>query len=106
VPIGAGTDTPIALAIPGYSLHSELEFLVRAGLSPLEAIESATVRPAEYFSLKDERGSIDVGKKADMVLLDANPLDDINNTKKISAVVTKGRMLTSDDLEALVQASH
>lgn len=106
VPIGAGTDTPIALAIPGYSLHSELEFLVRAGLSPLEAIESATVRPAEYFSLQDEMGSIDVGKKADMVLLDANPLDDINNTKKISAVVTKGRVLTSDDLDALVQASH
>lgn len=106
VPIGAGTDTPIGLAIPGYSLHSELEFLVRAGLSPLEAIESATVRPAEYFSLQDEMGTIDVGKKADMVLLDANPLDDINNTKKISAVVTKGRLLTRDDLEELVQAGH
>lgn len=106
VPIGAGTDTPIALAIPGYSLHSELEFLVRAGLSPLEALESATVRPAEYFSLQDEMGTIDVGKKADMVLLDANPLDDINNTKKISAVVTKGRLLTRDDLEELVQAGH
>jgi hypothetical protein len=106
VPIGAGTDTPIALAIPGYSLHSELEFLVRAGLSPLEALESATVRPAEYFSLQDEMGSIDVGKKADMVLLDANPLDDINNTKRISAVVTKGVVLNSDDLEALVRAER
>ncbi len=82
VPIGAGTDTPIGLAIPGYSLHSELEMLVRAGLSPLEAIEAATVRPAEYFSLQDEMGTIDVGKKADMVLLDANPLDDIGNAKK------------------------
>lgn len=104
VPIGAGTDTPIALAIPGYSLHSELEFLVRAGLSPLEALESATVRPAEYFSLLNEMGSIDVGKRADMVLLDANPLDNINNTKRISAVITKGVLLNRDDLNALVQA--
>ena len=98
VPIGAGTDTPIALAIPGYSLHSELEFLVRAGLSPLEALESATVRPAEYFSLQDEMGTIDVGKRADLIMLNANPLDDISNTKAISAVVTKGRLLTKDSL--------
>lgn len=93
VPIGAGTDTPIAFAIPGYSLHSELDFLVRAGLSPLEALEAATVRPAEYFSLEDEMGTIDVGKRADMVLLDANPLDDINNTKAINSVITKGEVL-------------
>ena len=98
VPIGAGTDTPIALAIPGYSLHSELEFLVRAGMSPLEALESATVRPAEYFSLQDEMGTIDVGKRADMVLLDADPLDDIRNTRDIVAVVTKGSLLTRDQL--------
>jgi len=106
VPIGAGTDTPIALAVPGYSLHSELEFLVRAGLSPLEALQSATVIPAEYFSLRDEMGTIDIGKKADMVLLNANPLDDISNTKRIFAVVTKGKLLTSDDLSALVQTSR
>jgi len=106
VPIGAGTDTPIALAVPGYSLHTELEFLVRAGLSPLEAIQSATVRPAEYFLLQDEMGSIDVGKKADMVLLDANPLDDISNTKQISAVITKGRLLTSEDLDELIQSAN
>jgi hypothetical protein len=101
VPIGAGTDTPIAFAVPGYSLHSELEFLVRAGLSPLEALQSATVRPAEYFSIQDEMGSIDVGKRADMVLLDANPLDDISNTKSIAGVVTKGRWLSNEALGAL-----
>jgi hypothetical protein len=106
IPIGAGTDTPIGLSVPGYSLHSELEMLVRAGLSPIEAIRSATVRPAEYFSLQNEMGSIDVGKKADMVLLDANPLDDISNTKRISAVVTKGKLLTDDNLNGLVQASR
>jgi imidazolonepropionase-like amidohydrolase len=93
VPIAAGTDTPIGLSVPGYSLHSELEMLVRAGLSPLEAIGAATVRPAEYFSLQDEMGSIDIGMKADLVLLDADPLADIRNSKKISAVVSKGRLV-------------
>ena len=62
VPIGAGTDTPILISLPGYSLHSELEMLVRAGRSPLEASRSATVRPAEFFSLTDEMGTVDVGK--------------------------------------------
>lgn len=102
VPIGAGTDTPIALAIPGYSLHSELEFLVRAGLSPLEALESATVRPADFFSLQEQMGTIDVGKRADLVLLNANPLDDISNTRNIAAVVTKGKLFTADQLRNLL----
>ena len=103
IPIGAGTDTPILLAVPGYSLHAELEYLVSAGLSPLEALESATLRPAEYFSLQDEMGTIDAGKKADLVVLDANPLKDIANTKKISGVVTKGRYYNTDSLQQLVQ---
>lgn len=103
VPIGAGTDTPLGLSVPGYSLHSELELLVRAGLTPLEAIQSATVRPAEFFSLQDEMGSVDVGKKADLVLLDANPLEDIANTKQIAAVVTKGTLLSREDLAALTE---
>ncbi len=96
VPIAAGTDTPIGLSVPGYSLHSELEMLVRAGLSPLEAIGAATVKPAEYFSLQDEMGTIDIGMKADLVLLDADPLADISNSKRISAVISKGRLVRSD----------
>jgi imidazolonepropionase-like amidohydrolase len=93
VPIGAGTDTPIGLSIPGYSLHTELERLVEAGLTPLEAIEAATIRPAEFFSLQDELGTIDVGRRADLVLLDENPLDDIANTRTISAVVVRGEVV-------------
>jgi len=100
VPIGAGTDTPIGFAVPGYSLHSELEFLVRAGLSPLEALKSATLRPAEYFSLQNEMGTIDIGKRADMVLLDANPLIDIANIRAVVTVVTKGQSLTREELQA------
>jgi hypothetical protein len=106
VPIGAGTDTPIVISVPGYSLHSELEYLVRAGLSPLEALESATVRPAEFFSLADQMGTVDVGKKADLVLLDANPLDNIANTKQIAAVVSKGRLFTRNELSELVLATQ
>ena len=105
IPIGAGTDTPIFISVPGYSLHSELEMLVRAGLSPLEAIRSATVRPAEFFSLADEMGTIDVGKKADLVLLSANPLENIANTKKIAAVVSKGKLFTQNELSEIVAAA-
>jgi hypothetical protein len=102
VPIGAGTDTPIFIAVPGYSLHSELELLVRAGLSPLEALRSATLRPAEFFSLQDEMGAVDVGMRADLVLLDADPLENIANTKRIAAVISKGKLLTRNDLSGLI----
>ncbi|MDX2412637.1 MAG: amidohydrolase family protein [Woeseiaceae bacterium] len=105
VPISAGTDTPIFLSVPGFSLHSELEFLVQAGLSPLDALKAATVRPAEYFSLQNKMGTIDVGRVADLVLLDANPLENIANTRSVSAVVTKGRFMTSNDLSALLEAT-
>ena len=93
VPFGAGTDVPINLSIPGYSLHSELEMLVMAGLAPIDALAAATIKPAQYFSLEEEMGSIDIGKRADMVLLEANPLDDIRNTKRINLVISKGRIL-------------
>ncbi len=91
VPFGAGTDVPINLSVPGYSLHSELDMLVRSGLTPLEALESATLEPAKFFGLEDTMGSIAEGQVADMVLLDADPLDDINNTKSISRVISKGQ---------------
>ena len=103
VPIGAGTDTPIAFAAPGYSLHSELEMLVRAGLSPMEALKSSTIRPAEFFSLEDEMGTIEVGKLADLVLLERNPLDDITFSRSVQAVVTKGEFLSRGELDALVR---
>lgn len=93
VPIGAGTDTPIGVSLPGDSLHTELERLVEAGLTPLEAIEAATIRPAEFFSLQEEMGTIAVGRRADLVLLDADPLESITNTRAIAAVVTRGRVL-------------
>lgn len=103
VPIGAGTDTPIGLAAPGYSLHSELELLVRAGLSPLEALRSATIRPAEFFGLQGEMGTIEPGRLADLVLLSGNPLEDITQSRSVVAVVTKGMLLDRRALDALVR---
>ena len=91
VPLGAGTDTPIGVAIPGYSLHNELELLVAAGLAPVDALAAATLRPAEFMRIDDVSGSIDVGKQADLVLLNANPLLDIRNTRDIAAVYFRGR---------------
>jgi len=93
VPIGAGTDTPIGLAIPGYSLHRELEMLVRAGMTSLQALEAATIRPAEFLGIEDQLGTIEVGKRADLVLLSANPLEDIRNTRSIDLVVSKGKIV-------------
>ena len=103
IPIGAGTDTPINYSLPGYALHTELEMLVRAGLAPLEAIRAATVRPAEFFGLEDEMGAIEPGMRADLVLLADDPLADISNTRRIVAVVSRGRLLTAEALEQLVR---
>lgn len=93
VPIGAGTDTPIGQAIPGYSLHTELERLVEAGLPPLEALRAATVRPAEFLRLESQLGTIEPGKWADLVLLRENPLEDIRNTRTIEMVIANGRLV-------------
>ncbi len=93
VPIGAGTDTPIGSALPGYSLHTELERLVDAGLTPMDALTSATVRPAEFFGLEGEMGQVAPGHAADLVLLDANPLEDIRNTRAVRVVISRGRVV-------------
>jgi len=90
VPIGAGTDTPIAQAIPGYSLHTELERLVDAGLTTQQALFAATVRPAEFFKLSGSMGQIRAGMEADLVLLRKNPLVDIRHSRSIAAVISNG----------------
>ncbi|HEV2843184.1 MAG TPA: amidohydrolase family protein [Chthoniobacterales bacterium] len=105
VRILAGTDAPMPLVYPGYALHKELELLVEAGLSPADALRSATIWPAEFLGLSDSSGSIAVGKRADLLLLDANPLSDISHTQRIRAVVLKGRLLQRADLDALSDAA-
>jgi len=100
--IMAGTDMPLALLTPGFSLHEELALLVRAGLTPMQAIESATLHPAQYFGLEKQQGSIAKNMKADLVLLDANPLENITNTRRIRAVMRNGYLHTRDDLDDIL----
>ncbi len=100
--IMAGTDMPLALLTPGFSLHEELALLVRAGMTPLQAIEAATLRPAQYFRLENQQGSIAKGMMADLVLLDANPLEDITNTRKIHAVMRNGFLHTRNRLDEIL----
>lgn len=102
VGIMAGTDMPLAQLTPGFSLHEELALLVNAGLTPMQAIEAATLRPAEYFGLENQQGYIAEGMMADLVILDANPLEDINNTKRIRAVMREGHLHTRDDLDKIL----
>jgi len=92
VKILAGTDTPIGFLTPGFSLHKELELLVESGLTPLQAIRAATITPAEFFNLEDKMGTVEVGKFADLVILNNNPLNDIKNTQDIHTVILKGRI--------------
>jgi len=83
------------------ALHDELELMVAAGLTPVEALRSATVEPARFFDSIDVMGSVDKGKNADLVLLDADPLADIRNTRKIAAVVVAGRYLPKSRLTVI-----
>jgi hypothetical protein len=88
----AGTDMPQAFIYPGFSLHDELALLVRSGLTPLDALRAATYNPAEFLGALDSLGTVSAGKVADLVLLDADPLVDIRNTRRISAVIANGRL--------------
>jgi imidazolonepropionase-like amidohydrolase len=92
VKILAGSDTPNPYVFPGISLHEELALLVKAGLTPAEALRAATLRPAEFLGRLDRAGSITPGKDADLVLLNGDPLAEITNTRRISAVILKGEI--------------
>ena len=92
VKILAGTDTPIGFLTPGFSLHKELELLVESGLTPLQALRAATITPAEFFNLEDKMGTVEVGKFADLVILNNNPLNNIKHTQDIHAVILKGHI--------------
>lgn len=100
--IMAGTDAGQPFVLPGFALHEELEMLVSAGLTPLRALRAATLEPARYLERTDSLGSVAPGKLADLVLLSDNPLLDIRNTQRISAVVLNGRYLDRQALDALL----
>jgi imidazolonepropionase-like amidohydrolase len=103
VPIMAGTDSPNPGVYPGYSLHEELAMLVASGLTPAAALRSATSRPAQFLGIEADAGTVAVGKRADLVLLDGDPTVDIANTRRIQAVLLAGRLFRRADLDALLR---
>lgn len=103
VPFLAGTDTTNPYCFPGFSLHDELALLVEmGGFTPLEALQAATRDPARFLGLDKELGTVEEGKAADLVLLDADPLRDIKNTQKIAAVVVGGKLLDRPALDKML----
>jgi imidazolonepropionase-like amidohydrolase len=94
VPVVAGTD----LVVPGYSIARELELYVRAGMTPLEALQSASIVPARVMGLDRESGTVERAKRADLVILDGNPLENISNVRRVHAVVAAGRLYRPDSL--------
>ncbi|MEO6903575.1 MAG: amidohydrolase family protein [Bacteroidia bacterium] len=98
VPIVAGTDAGVSGVVLGFSLHDELELLVEAGLTPEEALNSATILPARWLGIDTQLGTIETGKLADLILLDDNPLTDIKNARKIAGVFVNGKWLDRKEL--------
>jgi imidazolonepropionase-like amidohydrolase len=91
--ITAGTDTPVPYVYPGVSLHKELELLVSAGLTPMQAIMAATKNAADLLGHADRLGTLEAGKIADLQILSANPLENISNVRSVEMVLRDGKMI-------------
>jgi imidazolonepropionase-like amidohydrolase len=102
IPMMAGTDSTAPNLVPGFALHDSIADLVRAGFTPMEALQAATSKPAEFLNRSNEQGTIAPDQRADLILLDANPLENIHNTEKIHAVILKGKFLDRAALDTLL----
>jgi len=103
IPLVAGTDFPNPYCFPGSGIHDEFEVMTGAGLTPLQALQSATLNAAKYLGKTDSLGTIAVNKYADILLLSENPLTNISNTRKIEALFVNGKFYNKKDLESLKQ---
>ncbi len=101
----AGSDTPEFFLMYGFTLHRELKSYVEAGLSPYAALETATRNPAEYLQTLDKTGTVEKGKRADLLLLDANPLENIEHTNRIAGVIVKGKWLPQTQLKQMLETA-
>ena len=99
VPFALGSDAPQFWNVPGFSAHRELRSLVDAGLTPYQALRTGTVDVGVYFKTQSTTGAVAAGKRADLMLLDANPLQNIDNTWKIAGVMVNGRWLSKADID-------
>ncbi len=99
VPFLLGSDAPQIWNIPGFSVHRELEAMVASGLTPFQALQSGTANVATFFGTESQTGTVAVGRRADLVLLDGNPLADITNTRKIAGVMLQGRWMSKEAIQ-------
>ncbi len=97
-----GTDAPIPAVVPGFGAHEELLNLVEAGLTPYQALETATINPSRYLGREKEFGTVEAGKRADLILLEASPLDDIKNTRKLAGVMIRGKWFSKSELAQML----
>ena len=104
VPLMAGSDSPEFFLVTGFSIHDELAAFTEAGLSNFSALKTATVTPAAFLGLKN-KGSVEIGKDADLILLDKDPLTDIRNTTSINAVVKNGKYFDRAKLDAMLASA-
>jgi imidazolonepropionase-like amidohydrolase len=104
VPFLLGSDAPQWWNVPGFSIHRELQVMVAAGLTPYEALRSGTANVAAYFGTSATAGAVAKGKRADLVLVDANPLDDISNSSKIAGVMLNGRWMSKADIDKRLES--
>ena len=100
----SGSDVPVRLMVPGFSLHDEFETMADFGLSPYDVLRTSTTNPALYLGELEEFGTVEEGKRADLVLLEANPLEDIANTRQIVGVMVRGRWYSRADLDIMLEA--
>lgn len=105
IPVVSGTDSPVPGLVPGFALHDELEALATAGMSNRQVLESTTQLACQWLGVDQDRGTVETGKRADLLLLDADPLENVANTRKISAVIRDGRYLSRAELDRMMGAA-
>ena len=103
-PIALGSDAPQFFNVPGFSIHHELRMMVATGLSPYEVLATGTREPARYFDTPDEFGTVEPGRRADLILLEANPLDDVANVQRRAGVMVRGQWLPEEEIQARLDA--
>ena len=98
-PVALGSDAPQFFNVPGFSIHRELKSMVEAGLTPFQALQTGTVNVGKYFGTESSTGTVAAGKRADLILLDANPVENIDNSSKIAGVMIDGRWMPRDEIQ-------
>lgn len=102
-PLALGSDSPQFFNVPGFSIHHEMAMMVEAGLTPYDVLVTGTRNPAAYFGAPEEFGTVQVGRRADLILLTANPLEDVANVKRRAGVMVRGRWLPESEIQARLE---